>query len=263
MPHEGEVVGLSSPERAGTASPRTPGSGWRRDGEPPARGAAGAEFPGAVARGLRRVRLLPARAHRVAGPVPERLLRGTTGFGWGCRSTRRPSRPTTSATASLSPAGSCCSPCRRPRPRLGLAVLANKAIRGIGLFRTIFSSTVATSVAVASLIWFVLFQPSVGLLSQALPFDVLRNPGLLQDETWALPAVSLTRSGRTSVHVHRHLGGAPGHPRRPVRERGHRRSRRVAAVRQRDDPDAVAGAAVRDRRAHHQPRSRATARSTC
>lgn len=75
---------------------------------------------------------------------------------------------------------------------VGLAVLADKRIRGSSVFRTVFSSTVATSVAVASLMWLVLLNPAVGLLSNVLPFDVLKNPGLLNSPTWALPAVSLT-----------------------------------------------------------------------
>ena len=54
---------------------------------------------------------------------------------------------------------------------IGLAVLADKQIRGIGFFRTVFSSTVATSVAVASLVWFVLLQPEVGVLPDLLPRD--------------------------------------------------------------------------------------------
>src|SRR5262249_53703265 len=75
---------------------------------------------------------------------------------------------------------------------VGLAVLANKALRGIGVFRTVFSSTVATSVAVASLMWLVLFNPSIGVLTRILPFDVLKNPGVLNSPTWALVAVSIT-----------------------------------------------------------------------
>jgi len=77
---------------------------------------------------------------------------------------------------------------------IGLAVLADKHIRGIGIFRTIFSSTVATSVAVASLVWFVLLQPQVGLLSDVLGdwFPVLTDPGLLNDSNTALPAVALS-----------------------------------------------------------------------
>lgn len=76
---------------------------------------------------------------------------------------------------------------------VALAVLADKQIRGIGFFRTIFSSTVATSVAVASLIWFVLLQPQIGLLPDVLSmFGVMKNPGLLNDAGTALPAVALT-----------------------------------------------------------------------
>src|SRR3546814_12246325 len=36
---------------------------------------------------------------------------------------------------------------------LGLALMAHQQLRGITIFRTIFSSTVATSVGVASLLW--------------------------------------------------------------------------------------------------------------
>lgn len=75
---------------------------------------------------------------------------------------------------------------------LGLAMLADKKLRGIGFFRTIFASTVATSVAVASLMFLVLFNPSIGVLTKVLPFDVLRSPGLLQDPDTALLAVAVT-----------------------------------------------------------------------
>ena len=47
---------------------------------------------------------------------------------------------------------------------LALAVLAHQKLRGIGIYRTIFSSTVATSVAVASVIFGTLINPQVGLL---------------------------------------------------------------------------------------------------
>jgi ABC-type sugar transport system permease subunit len=77
---------------------------------------------------------------------------------------------------------------------IALAALADKYVRGIGPFRAIFSSTVATSVAVASLMWFFLLEPSVGVLSnigwlQDL-FPVIKQPGLLDDEGTALPAVA-------------------------------------------------------------------------
>ncbi|HEX2850614.1 MAG TPA: sugar ABC transporter permease [Acidimicrobiales bacterium] len=71
---------------------------------------------------------------------------------------------------------------------LGLAVLAHQTLRGIGVFRTIFSSTVATSVAVASVIFFTLLNPTVGLVTWML--GQTGGTGILQDPTWALPAVA-------------------------------------------------------------------------
>lgn len=74
---------------------------------------------------------------------------------------------------------------------VALAVLADKQLRGIGVFRTIFSSTVATSVAVASLMWFFLLNPSVGVLADWIG-GVAKSPGLLRDEDTALWAVALS-----------------------------------------------------------------------
>jgi ABC-type sugar transport system permease subunit len=73
---------------------------------------------------------------------------------------------------------------------LGMAVLAHKKLAGIRIFRTIFSSTIATSVAVASVIFFTLLDPQVGLLSYL--FGQEGGAGLLNNPMWALPAVALT-----------------------------------------------------------------------
>ena len=53
----------------------------------------------------------------------------------------------------------------RAGARVLLAVAANRQLRGIKVFRTIFASTVATSVAVASVVFFVLVNPQVGYFS--------------------------------------------------------------------------------------------------
>ncbi len=75
---------------------------------------------------------------------------------------------------------------------LGLAVLAHQKLRGMRIFRTIFASTVATSVAVASLLWLVLLQPSVGVFNQLLE-SIGREPlDLLNDADTALAAVAAT-----------------------------------------------------------------------
>ena len=75
---------------------------------------------------------------------------------------------------------------------LGLAVLAHQQLRGMRIFRTIFASTVATSVAVVSLLWLVLLQPSVGVFNQVLD-SLGRDPvDLLGDPDTALLAVAAT-----------------------------------------------------------------------
>ena len=71
---------------------------------------------------------------------------------------------------------------------LALAKVAHQKLKGIAIFRTIFSSTVATSIAVAAVIFGTLMNPQVGLLpwlgiNPQPPF--LENPGL------ALPAVAV------------------------------------------------------------------------
>ncbi|MGH9170438.1 MAG: carbohydrate ABC transporter permease [Acidimicrobiales bacterium] len=73
---------------------------------------------------------------------------------------------------------------------LAMAVLAHKKLAAIGLFRTIFSSTIATSVAVASVIFFTLLDPTIGLFSYW--FGQTGGTGILGSSTWALPAVAVT-----------------------------------------------------------------------
>jgi sn-glycerol 3-phosphate transport system permease protein len=70
---------------------------------------------------------------------------------------------------------------------LGLAVLAHQQLRGVGIYRTFFSSTVATSVAVAAVIFGTLFNPQVGLLPW---LGVDPQPPILQNPSWALIAVA-------------------------------------------------------------------------
>jgi len=55
-----------------------------------------------------------------------------------------------------------------------LAVAANRKLRGIRIFQTIFSSTIASSVAVASVIFYVLLNEQIGVLE----VDWLNDPDL-------------------------------------------------------------------------------------
>lgn len=95
---------------------------------------------------------------------------------------------------------------------VGLAVLVDKQLRGMGAFRTIFSSTVATSVAVASLMWLFLLNPNVGVLAEWIGGRA-KNPGLLNDEDTALWAVAISsiwaNLGFTFIVVTAGLQGIP------------------------------------------------------
>jgi sn-glycerol 3-phosphate transport system permease protein len=82
---------------------------------------------------------------------------------------------------------------------LGLAVLAHQRLTGIGVYRTLFSSTVATSVAVASITWLTLLHPSIGIVNQLLESIGLARIDFLQRPGWALVSVSLAT-------VWQHLG---------------------------------------------------------
>jgi len=100
---------------------------------------------------------------------------------------------------------------------VALAALADKYVRGVGVFRAIFSSTVATSVAVASLMWFFLLEPSVGVLSNVdwlrRIFPVIKEPGLLDDPGTSLGAVAASSIwaglGFTFILVTAGLQGIP------------------------------------------------------
>jgi sn-glycerol 3-phosphate transport system permease protein len=71
-----------------------------------------------------------------------------------------------------------------------LAVVAQPQLRGIRIFRTLFSSTIATSVAVASLLWITLLHPSLGMVNQLLDSLGQERVNFLQSSGWALLSVS-------------------------------------------------------------------------
>jgi sn-glycerol 3-phosphate transport system permease protein len=73
---------------------------------------------------------------------------------------------------------------------LALANLAHQKLKGIRAYRTIFSSTVATSVAAASVIFFTLLNPQIGLFTYWLGRE--GEISVLQDPKTALIAVSVT-----------------------------------------------------------------------
>jgi sn-glycerol 3-phosphate transport system permease protein len=75
---------------------------------------------------------------------------------------------------------------------LMLAVVLNQRLRGINLFRTMMSSTIAISAAVGALIWLLLLNPSLGLLNYMLSLAGIRGPEWLIQPAAAIIAVSIT-----------------------------------------------------------------------
>ena len=92
-----------------------------------------------------------------------------------------------------------------------LALLAHQQLKGVAVYRTIFSSTVATSIAVASVIFFTLLNPQVGLLTYWLGRDgkvsVLNDPSTA---LWAVAGVTIWQNlGLSFILMSAGLQGVP------------------------------------------------------
>lgn len=74
---------------------------------------------------------------------------------------------------------------------VGLAQLAAVKVRGIRIFRTIFTSSIAISIASAGVIFGMLYSPVVGLMRWLVDLLQLPQPGVLDNFATALPAVAL------------------------------------------------------------------------
>jgi sn-glycerol 3-phosphate transport system permease protein len=75
---------------------------------------------------------------------------------------------------------------------LALALLATVKVKGIGFFRTIFTSSIAISVASASVIWALIYSPTTKATLWLIELLNLSSGSLLQDARTALLAVAFT-----------------------------------------------------------------------
>jgi sn-glycerol 3-phosphate transport system permease protein len=96
---------------------------------------------------------------------------------------------------------------------LALALLSNQRLMGITIFRTIFSSTIASSVAIAAVTWALVLNPQNGILNYVLKELGFRPISWLTDPQWALFAVALTTVwisiGFTTIVILAALQGLP------------------------------------------------------
>ncbi len=74
---------------------------------------------------------------------------------------------------------------------LALALLLNKRVRFVGLFRALYFLPVVTSWVVVSLLWKWLLHPKDGVVNWALSMFGIHGPGWWTSRTWAIPSVIL------------------------------------------------------------------------
>jgi multiple sugar transport system permease protein len=74
---------------------------------------------------------------------------------------------------------------------LFLAILVNQKLKGMVLFRTIYFTPVVTTMAVVSVIWFFLYNPSDGFINAVLGVFGIGPYQWLNDPMSALPAIML------------------------------------------------------------------------
>lgn len=72
---------------------------------------------------------------------------------------------------------------------LGLAMLLNKKIKGIGVFRTAFFFPYVTSLVAIAVVWNMLFHPTMGPINQFLRHFITNPPGWATSSQWALIAI--------------------------------------------------------------------------
>lgn len=74
---------------------------------------------------------------------------------------------------------------------LGLALLLNMKVRGIGAYRTLFYLASLTPPVAATIIFIIMFQPRGGLINGILGAVGLQGPAWFTDPTWAKPGLIL------------------------------------------------------------------------
>ncbi len=72
---------------------------------------------------------------------------------------------------------------------LTLAVLMNRKLRGLGLFRTLMVMPMAMTPIVAGMTWLILYNPTHGLINNILGAVGISGPAWTSDPTLALPAI--------------------------------------------------------------------------
>lgn len=96
---------------------------------------------------------------------------------------------------------------------LAIALLLNRNIRGVAVFRTIFYLPAVISGVAVSLLWLWIFNPDFGIVNYLL-WAVFRiqGPGWVYSEQWALPSLVLMSLWGVGGEIVIYLAGLQGIP---------------------------------------------------
>jgi multiple sugar transport system permease protein len=72
---------------------------------------------------------------------------------------------------------------------LGLAMLLNQKLRGLGVYRTVYYVPVVTSMVAVAMIWIQLFDPLYGVISNAVEGIGIKGINWLGDPNLAMPSI--------------------------------------------------------------------------
>ena len=72
---------------------------------------------------------------------------------------------------------------------LGLALLLNVKVRGLGIYRTIFYLPSIVPLVASAVVWYYVFNPQFGILNGILSIFGISGPGWLSSPDWSKPAL--------------------------------------------------------------------------
>jgi multiple sugar transport system permease protein len=95
---------------------------------------------------------------------------------------------------------------------LGLALLVNMKIRGIGVWRTLYYLPAVTPAVAYAQIWIWLFNKDYGLINAFLSIFGIDGPGWLVDSSWVLPSLIIMTFWGVGGSMIINLAGLQGIP---------------------------------------------------
>lgn len=95
-----------------------------------------------------------------------------------------------------------------------LAILLNKGIKGVKVYRAVFFLPYITSIVAVAVVWNMLLHPTMGPVNEFLKWIGIQNPpGWTASTEWALPAVIITSIWRSvGYYMVIYLAGLQGIP---------------------------------------------------